>query len=195
MNPESKIGKNIEFVVNFGGIDTEPYEARTVSFSPQMRKVEKQTIAKIAIYKVPQNNVFRVDKFYWEVFTEQANQDLVVYLSQPSWNSFQSGEHQSTNENIPKFVTSTRLISEPGAPVQTISVAGGQGRHDNFPPLSNHLFGICYEDQIIEVSVQNQSDLYSHWLKIYIEGWSWVVKGRTKDDVLEELSRKRREKT
>ena len=171
------------FSIDVGGITSEPYEAMSVNPSPQIRKVFKTTAIVIPMYVVPRGMLYKINKFWYDSFSAQAEQDLIIRLRVGNQNSFNSGRIDPTTATVSQ-VTETRLSNILGAPLTILSLTGGTGVHDNFSPDSR-IFGLLAEGNAVEFTVQNQSNVYNHVIRVHLSGWAFPLRGRTKLEILE----------
>lgn len=173
-----------------GGVDSEPLNAMTVYYSPQLRKVVKLTEPIYQVFIVPKSYIFRLTNMIVEHFSEQGKQDLIIRLVIAS-SSKQYGQTGKTDVATPGiYVTENRLFSEAGAPYTEISSAAGSGKPDNFYPPNGQYFAIAYEDEVVSFKITNQSAVYDHWVRLYLTGWTFPLNGKTKEEVLLSLANK-----
>jgi len=181
------LAEKLRFSVQLGGFDIEPVEGTQLSFSPQLRNLLPSTTTTLTVFVVPRNYAFRLASAKIEHFSAQARQDLNVSLYLGNVTVFSSGkaEPSATTPSAPvELISETRTSGTPGLPLDTISNVTGTGFHDNFTPTDTRSFGIAFENDTIKWQIKNQSDFYPHGIRLYVYGWYFQMKGRSKAEVL-----------
>lgn len=183
--------EKLRFSVSLGGFDTEPFEAKPIHPSPQIRLFLPRTNTKVPIFTVDRQFIFKVASFNVEHFSAQSKQDLQISLSIGDRQVFVSGlvlpisqESSSPVQNAGQV----RVFSYVGMPLTSIAVIGGSGYPDNFPRKENRTHAVAFEGDNVSWQIVNQSDVYSHSIKLELYGWSFPMQGRTKEEILKDLA-------
>lgn len=183
--------ERLRFNVSLGGFDIEPYEATPIHPSPQLRQVAPGENLKIPVIVVSRQYILRIESFHVQHYSAQAIQDLQISLVVGEGKKiFISGMIKpiSLDSSSPVSIArETRILSNVGMPYTSIAKVGGVGFPDNFPRQNGRTFSIAYENDSVSWQVINQSDLYSHAVKLEIYAWTFPMQGRTKEENLKDL--------
>ncbi|HDI51234.1 MAG TPA: hypothetical protein ENF45_01265 [Bacteroidetes bacterium] len=186
-------GRMVNYTVNLGGFDIEPYEAMPINPSPQLRQISPGTNTKVQIFLVARQYIARISDFKITYYSEQAKQDLQIsLLIGDSKQIFVSGlvKPVTTGSSVPISLSrETRAISNTGMPYTSIAKVGGVGYPDNLPRDITRTFAIAYENDLISWQIINQSDLYTHAVKLELYGWTFPMQGRTRYENLKDIAR------
>lgn len=137
--------------------------------SPQLRTISKESEIEIPIVRNATNK-FLLQYFDFLVFSEQAEQDLMVALKAGNQIIWKSGEFTVTGTGQINYPKDARQNFE-GQPLRSISSCSSlEGQHDNFPCLGYKLPALFQANLAIVVFVKNQSDVFDHPIKIFIQG-------------------------
>lgn len=150
--------------------DGDPVPSR--NFSPQLVSCPKTTTTEKIMLIVPYENVFRLKRFSWKVFSAQAKQDLIVRFKVSSRRVFQSGQtdfEATVTNNTQLYEEDTRTVSFNGAPLTSISNAGTDAYVDQFAPDTDFEVD-CPENEKVIFEIENQSTLFDHWIRLHISG-------------------------
>lgn len=190
---QSAYSEVVSYTVSLGGLDTEPFDSFSVRPSPQQRKIAIGATELIRVAVVPNNFCIRVKEAWYEVFSNQAEQDMTVSISiGNNLSSFTSGKilPSSAASGSPLVqVMEVRPVATSGVPLDSISGPTNTGYPDNFSPYTDDIFGIAFEGDTIAFRVQNQSGLYAHGIRVWIYGWLFNAKGRTRRQILGQIAR------
>lgn len=187
----------VYFSVIIGNIGQESIDSTEILFSPQLRKISTSSQIYIPFFIVPQNTIFRIKHFNWDIYCGQAKQDLIVKLLVSGEYKFESAKLSSYSKGVPVIsppfdppiiIQETRSLAEPGAPLTSITSLSNVGFPDNFIPSNKEFFSIAFENELIACKIINQSDVYDHWIKTELSGWTFPIKGRSRKDIFESLS-------
>jgi hypothetical protein len=177
----------VVFNVPLGGIDIEAVNSSTFFTSPQLREIGPGVTLSIPIIVVPERQILRLSYIAWRVFSAQAKQDLVLLgLKKGSEDIIQSGKINPSDP--PKRIEEVRPTATTGIPYDKISSASARGFHDNFMPEDISTFSLIFETELLEFVVKNQSDAYSHGIKVEAKGWLMPTTGRSRHDLIESIA-------
>jgi hypothetical protein len=157
------------------------------SYSAQIAKAEHGpsfigfplVTVSVPMIVVPYDNYLKIDRFYWEVFSQQAKQDVIVQVKVGSRVIFRSGKINPLNRDSEFYVQEVRLINFNGAPLMThtypnVLIPPGPG----VPELQyvDHFAADIHEDataretEVVAFELINQSRVFHHWIRVHIIG-------------------------
>jgi hypothetical protein len=179
--------ERMSFIIDIGGYNSEPYGSISFRQSPQVRQVAPSTTETIHVYTVPRQYALRIKSVKIFHYSAQAKQDLFISLWIGAIQIFTTSmvEPIGTASSSPVGITKdTRLIATVGMPYSSIAKTDGIGYPDNYTFALESVFGIAHENDIVSWRVQNQSDLYTHPIKLELYGWAFQSSGRTEEETL-----------
>lgn len=150
--------------------DGDPVPSR--NFSPQLVTCPVNSTTEKIMLIVPYENVFRLKRFSWKVFSAQAKQDLIVRFKVSSRRVFQTGQtdfEATVTNNTQLYEEAVRSVSVNGAPLTSISNAGTSAYVDQFAPDTDFEVD-CPENEKVIFEIQNQSTLFIHHIRLHISG-------------------------
>jgi hypothetical protein len=178
-------------IVNVGEYQFESIDSRIIYNPVQLRTAAPGEMRVWPIYVVRPGKTIRLDKFYWDVFTAQAAQDLRIRFYVGVNFDLYSGKFDSPETQAPfsepDWVSETGITPTPGAPYTPISNLGGIGFHDNFPPKKDewqHFYAQGWEGDTVALVVTNQSTLHTHSFFFGAYAWTWPSQTRNKKDLM-----------
>lgn len=139
-----------------------------ISPSPQLRMVNKSQEIEISIVR-DTSQKFLLQYFDYLVYSEQAEQDLVIQLLAGNQVVWRSGKFITSGVGQINFPEETRESNLEGYPYYCSS-SNSKGQCDNFSPMGEKMPRLFPANIPIILKVKNRSNIYSHPIQIVFQG-------------------------